>query len=152
MPVLICLRLACLAISRLEPDWWLEIENTYKDRIAQRKELYRLHGNLILDWQHEEDVEVACRELMELVVMWLEKRYPSLFQLLDDPEVSGGKILVNNILQIRTYLNRNIHPLMVLLDHVWVLLNYIYTPTIELMQCIGTGRFCTNVTRFLRLE
>ena len=122
MLILVCLCLFLLALSRLEPDWWLEIENTYKERIAQRKELYRLHGKLVLDWQHGEDVEVACRELMELVVMWLEKRYPCLFQLLDDPEVSGGKILLNNILQIRTYLNRNIHPLMVLLDHVWQLL------------------------------
>ena len=74
-------------------------------------------GKLVLGWQHGEDIEAACRELTELVV-WRKGIY-TYFNDCDDPKVSGGKILVNNVLH--TYLNRNIHPLVVLSDHVWVL-------------------------------
>ena len=102
----------------MEPDWWLEIENTYKAHIAQRKELYRIHGKLVLDSLEGEDVDIACRELMELTVMWLEKRYPKWFQLDNDPEIHNGKIFVNNILKTKTFLDRGIHPLVMLLENV----------------------------------
>ena len=105
-------------MSKLEPDWWLELENTYISRIAERKELYRIHGKLIYDLLPGEEVEVACRELMELVVMWLEKRYPKWFSLVEDPDVVRGKILVNKILGTSTELDRGIAPLMVLLENV----------------------------------
>ncbi|KAI5811321.1 hypothetical protein DFH27DRAFT_21579 [Peziza echinospora] len=117
-----------MALSKMEPDWWLELESTYKSRIHQRKQLYLQHGKNVLDWLPGEDVAVACRESMELVVMWLVKRYPRHFELVDDDmeDVSGddrskgtGKVLVNHILGIRTPLDRrDIHPLKVLLYHV----------------------------------
>lgn len=105
-------------MSKLEPNWWLEIENTYKSRIAERKEFHHMHGKLVLDSLPGEEVEVACREVMELVVMWLAKRYPKWFLLVEDPGVAGGKILVNKILGTSTELDRGISPLMVLLENV----------------------------------
>ncbi|RYP75873.1 hypothetical protein DL771_002137 [Monosporascus sp. 5C6A] len=33
-----------MALTKLEPDWWIELENTYKARIAQRQGLYAKHG------------------------------------------------------------------------------------------------------------
>ena len=114
----------------MEPDWWLELESTYKSRIHQRKQLYLQHGKNVLDWLPGEDVAVACRETMELVVMWLVKRYPRHFQLVNDMEDASGyyrsikgtrKVLVNHILGIRTPLDRgDIHPLKVLLYHVCI--------------------------------
>jgi len=83
-----------------------------------RKEIYRRHGKLVLDVLPGEEVETACRELMEFVVMWLEKRYPKWFSLVEDPGVDGGKILVNKILGTSTELDRGIAPLMVLLENV----------------------------------
>lgn len=51
----------------------------------ERKE----HGKLVLDWQGGEDVEVACRELVKLVV-WKKGIY-TYFNDCDDPKVSDGK-------------------------------------------------------------
>lgn len=102
----------------MEPDWWLEVESTYKERIAQRKELYRTHGKDVLGWLPGNDVADACREVMELVVMWLARRYPQSFELVQDPEIADGKIFVNKILDTVAYLDRDAHPLHVLLDHV----------------------------------
>ena len=106
------------AMSKLQPDWWLELGNTYISRIAERKEFYRIHGKLVLDSLPGEEVEIACREMMELVVMWLAKRYPRWFLLVEDPDVAGGKILVNKILGTSTELDRGISPLVVLLENV----------------------------------
>ena len=105
-------------MSKLEPNWWLELENTNISRIAERKEIYRTYGKLVLDSLPGEEVEVACREMMELVVMWLAKRYPQWFLLVEDPDVAGGKILVNKILGTCTELDRGISPLVVLLENV----------------------------------
>ncbi|RPB24237.1 hypothetical protein L211DRAFT_752249, partial [Terfezia boudieri ATCC MYA-4762] len=107
-----------MTMSKLEPDWWLELENTYKSRIAERKQLYHIHGKLILDSLPGEEVKVACREMMELVVMWLAKRYPKWFSLVEDRDVAEGKILVNKILGTRTELDNGLSPLMVLLENV----------------------------------
>ncbi|KAF8477512.1 hypothetical protein BDZ91DRAFT_778561 [Kalaharituber pfeilii] len=107
-----------MSLSRMETDWWLEVESTYKERVAQRKELYRLNGRKILDWLPGEDVQVACRETMELVVMWLVRRYPQCFELVGDTETQDGKIFVNHLLGTQTPLDRGMHPLMVLLEHV----------------------------------
>ena len=56
-------------MTKLETDWWFELENTYKTRIAQRKELYQQHGDSVLQWLPGS--ELACKELMTLAAVGL---------------------------------------------------------------------------------
>ncbi|KAH0830382.1 hypothetical protein J3R83DRAFT_1776 [Lanmaoa asiatica] len=47
---MICPKLTVLeALKKLEPDWWIELESTYRERIDQRKKLYTEHGKLVID-------------------------------------------------------------------------------------------------------
>ncbi|GAW13954.1 hypothetical protein ANO14919_033460 [Xylariales sp. No.14919] len=97
-------------LAKLEPDWWIELESTYKERIAQRKDLYAKHGPAVLQWLPGS--ELACKELMEMVIQFVCARYPNYFVLSED------KLrLENKILGIRTNI-REQHPLLVLLDHI----------------------------------
>lgn len=73
----------------MENDWWIELENTYKERIAQRQMLYAQKGKRVLDSLPGSDL--ACKELMELVLQYVCARYPQYFSLVD-----------NRILQNRT--------------------------------------------------
>ncbi|RAQ63973.1 hypothetical protein COH20_000164 [Aspergillus flavus] len=99
-----------MALNKLDPDHWLELDRNYTLRIQQRQELYMRHGKSVLDYlpgsQH------ACRELMEMVLQFLCARYPHYFQLLNDQS-----ILRNDIIGTETDL-RLIHPLNVLLNNV----------------------------------
>lgn len=94
----------------MEPDWWLELENTYTLRIAQRQQLFRGHGEDVLDYlpgsRH------ACTELMEMCLQFLAARYPRYFTL----NVSDLKFH-NRILQTTSDLMTE-HPLQVLLNNV----------------------------------
>lgn len=38
-----------LALKKLEPDFWIELESTYRVRIAQRKALYAQYGSKLMD-------------------------------------------------------------------------------------------------------
>ncbi|KAG6906124.1 hypothetical protein DXG01_015798 [Tephrocybe rancida] len=67
-----------MALSKMEPDWWLELESTYRERIPQRQQLYADHGRAILDAMPGS--EQACKELLEMVVAFLCARYPTQFQ------------------------------------------------------------------------
>jgi hypothetical protein len=58
----------------MEPDWWLELENTYETRIKQRQDLYKEHGDAVL--QALPGSELACKELMEMALQFLCARYP----------------------------------------------------------------------------
>lgn len=62
----------------MEPDWWIELESTYCERITQRKQLYAEHGNKIIDALPGS--ELACKELMEMVIQFICVRYPNQFQ------------------------------------------------------------------------
>ncbi|KAI0483590.1 alpha-1,2-mannosyltransferase [Xylaria cf. heliscus] len=99
-----------MSLTKLEPDFWIELESTYKERIAQRKELYAKHGSAVLQWLPGS--ELACKELMETAVQFLCARYPRYFVLSDN-----NLWLENKILGVRANL-REKHPLLVLLDHV----------------------------------
>ena len=66
----------------MEPDWWLELENTYIARIGERKQLFRDYGNQVL--QYLPGSELACKELMEMCVQFYCARYPKIFSLSDD--------------------------------------------------------------------
>lgn len=94
----------------MEPDWWLELESTYEKRIKQRKELFAKHGDCVL--QALPGSELACKELMEIVLQFLCARYPHYFQLDQDTMV-----LHNGILGTKSDL-RSTPPLQVLLNNV----------------------------------
>ncbi|KAH8162023.1 hypothetical protein CIB48_g6227 [Xylaria polymorpha] len=97
-------------LTKLDPDFWIELEHTYKERIAQRKELYAKHGPAVLQWLPGS--ELACKELMEMAIQFICARYPQYFVL------SENKLwLENKILGIRANI-REKHPLLVLLDHI----------------------------------
>lgn len=92
----------------MDADYWIELESTYCERIAQRKQLYEEQGTGVLDSMPGS--ELACRELMEMVLQFVCTRYPNQFQL-------DGYVFVNQILNTRTDLSTT-PPLLVLLDNV----------------------------------
>lgn len=94
----------------MEPDWWLELESTYRERIAQRMQLYAKHGKKVIDYLPGS--ELACTELMEMVIQFLCARYPNQFHF--DPR---AKVFKNHILGTRFDLS-TIHPLVFLLENV----------------------------------
>ena len=63
----------------MEPNWWLELENTYEERIQQRQELFAEHGEAVL--QALPGSELACKEVMEMSLQFLCARYPQYFTL-----------------------------------------------------------------------
>ncbi|KAI9804437.1 MAG: hypothetical protein M1825_001336 [Sarcosagium campestre] len=98
-------------LAKLQPDWWLELESSYKERIVQRQELVRRHGKAVLDYLPGS--ELACKELMEMALQFLCARYPHYFSLSEDKTVFR-----NGILKTETRLRQVRHPLYILLDNV----------------------------------
>lgn len=68
-----------IALTKMEPDWWLEVEHTYAERIKQRQDLFVKHGKNVLDMLPGS--ELACKELMEMCLQFLCARYPQYFKL-----------------------------------------------------------------------
>ncbi|KAG0126487.1 hypothetical protein HOY82DRAFT_111153 [Tuber indicum] len=101
-----------MSLTKMEPDWWLELENTYVDRIAQRKSLYAQHGKQVLDYLP--GTEAACKELMEMCLEFLVARYPHYFTLKDrhTNPVFGNKILD------KEFRIKEMHPLHVILENI----------------------------------
>jgi hypothetical protein len=99
-----------MSLTKLEPDWWLELENTYVARISQRKKLYAEHGEAVLQWLPGS--ELACKELMEMSLQFLCARYPQYFTLHADK-----RTFENRILGTKQDVSAK-HPLLVLLDNV----------------------------------
>lgn len=99
-----------MSLKKLQPDWWLELENTYVKRIKQRQDLFAKHGEGVL--QALPGSELACKELMEMVVQFLCARYPHYFRL--DKE---NMVLHNSILHTETDI-KSTPPLEVLLNNV----------------------------------
>ncbi|PLB45916.1 hypothetical protein P170DRAFT_256172 [Aspergillus steynii IBT 23096] len=98
-----------MSLTKLETDWWIELENTYKKRISQRKELYAKHGSDVLGALPGS--ELACKELMEMVLQFTCARYPQYFSLIDK------RYLHNRILGTEQDV-RSKHPLEILLDNI----------------------------------
>ncbi|KAH7889921.1 hypothetical protein F5I97DRAFT_1998333 [Phlebopus sp. FC_14] len=99
-----------MSLKKLEPDWWIELESTYRERIAQRVDLYAKHGNFVIDelpGSHE-----ASRELMGMVIQYLCQRYPNQFQY---DNFTG--MFRNNILNTKVDTTIT-HPLVFLLENV----------------------------------
>ncbi|KAG6817080.1 hypothetical protein H0H87_012848 [Tephrocybe sp. NHM501043] len=99
-----------MALKKMEPDWWLELESTYRERIAQRQQLYADHGRAILDALPGS--HLAYKELLEMVIAFLCARYPNHFQM----NWKFG-LFHNRILEISSNI-RTADPLKVLLDNV----------------------------------
>ncbi|KAI0601063.1 alpha-1,2-mannosyltransferase [Biscogniauxia sp. FL1348] len=99
-----------MSLTKLETDWWIELESTYRARIAQRQELYAKHGKNVLQWLPGS--ELACKELMEMVLQFICARYPQYFTLSEDKTK-----LENKILGTVTMIQEK-PPLLVLLDNV----------------------------------
>ncbi|EPS44574.1 hypothetical protein H072_1437 [Dactylellina haptotyla CBS 200.50] len=104
-----------MALRKLEPDWWLELESTYTARLQQRRNLHEQHGKRILDSLPDTadgKLSLACREVMELVVQFLCARYPRYFSL--NPEKT---VLRNGILD-REFVIDEVDPLMLVFENV----------------------------------
>lgn len=98
------------ALTKLEPDWWLEVENTYVARVKERQELYKLHTNKVLDYLPGS--ELVCKELMEMCLLFYCARYPTYFQLSPDKSTFHNRLL-DTVTAIKS-----MHPLRVLLNNV----------------------------------
>ena len=66
----------------MQTDWWIELENTYEERIKQRQALFAEHGEAVL--QALPGSELACKELMEMVLQFVCARYPHYIRLSAD--------------------------------------------------------------------
>lgn len=110
IPLVICSLTTRAAFKKMEPDWWLEIENTYVARVKQRQDLYAKYGKMVL--QSLPGTEIACKELMEIALEFLCARYPQYFRL-DKSQM----IFYNGILKNETNL-KEMPPLEVLLNNV----------------------------------
>ena len=99
-----------IALMKLEPDWWLELENTYIERVKQRQDLYLQHDTDIL--QTLSGAELATKELMEMCLQFLCARYPMHFHLSSDK-----RTFHNNLLHTITNL-KTTDPMIVLLNNV----------------------------------
>ncbi|KAI5455994.1 hypothetical protein BGZ63DRAFT_435939 [Mariannaea sp. PMI_226] len=97
-----------MSFKKMEPDFWLELENTYPQRIAERQALYKENGSRVL--QCLPGSELACKELMEMCLQFLCARYPNHFQI-------SGYTFINKILNTKTDLGKT-EPLLVLLNNV----------------------------------
>jgi Protein of unknown function (DUF3445) len=92
--------LTAVALSKLEPDWWLELGNTYLERIQQRIKLVETHKSDVFAMLPGS--ELACKELMEISIQFVCARYPNYFEL-DEKQLT----LYNNILNTSNRLEVN---------------------------------------------
>ncbi|OHW95224.1 alpha-mannosyltransferase [Colletotrichum incanum] len=97
-----------MSLTKMDTDFWIELENTYKDRIVERQELYAKNGEGVLAGLPGS--ELACKELMEMVIQFICARYPNEFK-------RSNNTLINNILGTTTDLSTT-EPLVVLLHNV----------------------------------
>jgi hypothetical protein len=66
-------------LTKLENDWWLELESNYAERIKQRQDLFQQYGPMVL--QQLPGGEVASKELMEMCLEFICARYPQYFSI-----------------------------------------------------------------------
>ena len=102
-----------VALTRLETDWWLELDKNYASTIQQRLGLYKEHGKAVLDYLPGS--ELATKEIMEIALQFYSTRYPQYFSLTRDP--GKGYIFHNAILKSETVIKDH-HPLHVLLENI----------------------------------
>lgn len=103
-------RFPSTALMKFEPDFWIELEKNYFERLEQRKQLWKQHGTDVLNYNPGS--ELACRELMEMVLQYVCIRYSRHFALEE-----SNSIFVNRLLKTRTPVNSQ-HPLHILFDNI----------------------------------
>lgn len=69
----------------------MELEQNYVSVMEQRRQLKERHGELI--FYSDPGSELACRELMEMLVQFMCKRYPQYFGLENDNTVLQNRLL-----------------------------------------------------------
>jgi len=99
-----------MSLTKLEPDWWLELEQTYEKRIKQRCDLFTKYGHHVL--QSLPGSELACKELMEMCLQFMCARYPHYFSL-DKANMTFRNKILNTVTDLRTTL-----PLHVILQNI----------------------------------
>ncbi|KAK4623873.1 hypothetical protein CLAFUW4_05704 [Fulvia fulva] len=68
-----------MSLSKMEPDWWFELNRDYGETIKYRQALFGERGPRVL--QTLPGCELAAKELMEMALQFLCARYPNLFYL-----------------------------------------------------------------------
>jgi hypothetical protein len=79
-----------IALTKMEPNWWLEVDKDYVHRVNERIELYKQYGSKVLDCQP--GGELACKELMEMCLQFYCARYPKHFSLSADKRIFHNKL------------------------------------------------------------
>lgn len=97
-----------LAFQKMEPDYWLELDNTYEEHLQQRLDIFAKYGDGVM--QGLPGSELACKEIMEMVIQFLCARYPTKFEL-------NGRNFVNHILG-KSYDVVDTPPLSLLMENV----------------------------------
>ncbi|KAK3935623.1 hypothetical protein QBC46DRAFT_461968 [Diplogelasinospora grovesii] len=84
-----------MALMKLDPDWWVELEQNYHQTMAARMELLKTHGDRIFFTGSDgaAATDLACRELMEMLLQFVCKRYPQHFELSADKNVFTNRLL-----------------------------------------------------------
>ncbi|CAK7205289.1 hypothetical protein SEUCBS139899_008058 [Sporothrix eucalyptigena] len=88
---------------KLEPDYWIELEQGYKASLAARHKLLETHGDMALFSSPGDSTALACHELLEMALQFVCHRYPACFAIEGD---GADRVLVNHILQTRTPLRK----------------------------------------------
>jgi hypothetical protein len=97
----------------MDTDWWLELEHTYAETVAQRIELFAKYDKMVLDYLPGS--ELAAKETMEMALQFYCARYPQFFSL--SHSEARGWTFHNGILKSETVI-RDHHPLHVLLHNI----------------------------------
>ncbi|KAK0671354.1 hypothetical protein QBC41DRAFT_316023 [Cercophora samala] len=71
-----------MALMKYNPDFWVELEQNYLPTMAARQKLLSEHPDRI--FFQGPGADLACRELMEMLLQFLCRRYPSHFHLSND--------------------------------------------------------------------
>jgi len=126
-----------MSLTKLDPNYWLELESTYTVRIAQRQALYARHGTAVL--QSLPGSEHATKELMEMSLQFLCARYPQYFHLSPSKDTFH-----NGILSTTTNLHST-PPLVVLLNNIPEDFALVLRSPIDGSYSLRAGVICSSV-------
>ncbi|KAK4195338.1 hypothetical protein QBC40DRAFT_352589 [Triangularia verruculosa] len=89
-----------MSLMKYDPDYWIELEQNYSSTMAARQRLLSEHPDRI--FFQGPGADLACRELMEMLLQFLCRRYPSHFHL-----STSNTFFHNNLLDTVTDLSSN---------------------------------------------
>ena len=78
-------------MMKYDPDFWVELTHSYIPTMRARLDLLAKHRSQI--FFHNPSAELACRELMEMVLSFLTLRYPAHFSLSPDHTTFHNRLL-----------------------------------------------------------